>query len=174
MLTAAQLNILRDDLNETAPGKATAAGQYFVATAPNAIAARTAASASIAAAEGVNTTSYTDLVTPGPAVTVTCGAAALVSVGCRMKVDSATNFAYMAFKVTGASTRGAADIESLHLRPGDNGGGVEPGNNYIGASRTSFVTGLTAGSNVFTAQYRSSGAGINCTFSDRVLFAVPF
>ena len=41
VLTAAQFNTyVRDNLNETAPAKATAAGQIFVSTAANAIAAR--------------------------------------------------------------------------------------------------------------------------------------
>ena len=65
--SAAQFNAnVRDNLNETAPAKATAASQLFVSTGPNAIAARVPSTARVDTAESTSSTSYVDLATPGP------------------------------------------------------------------------------------------------------------
>jgi len=73
-LSAAQWNAsVRDNLLETAPAKATAAGQVFVATAANAIAARTPSSNLITTIETTTSTTSGVLPTAGPSVSVVTG-----------------------------------------------------------------------------------------------------
>jgi hypothetical protein len=116
-------------------------------------------SAIIATSETGTGTSFTDLATPGPAVTLETGTKALVTVSCGLK-NSAANFTLMAFAVSGATTRAAASTEQL--------GSVDT--NFMYASRTSYVTGLTAGSNTFTAKYAvTAGTG---TWIDRNITVV--
>src|SRR3546814_19340432 len=62
VFTAAQFNQhVRDNLNETAPAKATAAGGYFVATGVNAIAQRIADGNTDTNTGTTTSTTYTDL-----------------------------------------------------------------------------------------------------------------
>lgn len=166
VLTGAHTQIWRDDLNETAPAKATAAGQIFVSTGTNAIAARTPQALEVATSETTSNTSYVALTTPGPAVTVTCGTTALVGISANLKQNTNTAFALASYAVSGATTVAAADGVSVQRQfataSGDN----------IRASVVMLKTGLTPGSNTFTMQYRvTSGTG---TFADRSIFVIPF
>jgi hypothetical protein len=168
VLTASQLNThLRDNLLETAPAKATTAGQIFVATGANAIAARTIQSARNDAQDTTTNTAFGDLSTSvGPSVTVTTGAQALVVVSARLSCSGSSNFAYAGFDVTGATTRLADSAETVSTRQA--GGSGE----FIGASRVVYVTGLTPGSNVFTMRYRVSGPSTG-TFELRNIIVIP-
>lgn len=165
VLTGAQLNILRDDLNETAPAKATAAGQIFVSTAANSIAARTPTSAYSGGSDTTTSTSFVDLVGgAGPSVTVTTGAAALVSVGCRLSNNTSTAVSYMGYAVSGATTA-AASVDRSFSTTSATSNAAAVGSSFI------HETGLTPGSNVFTAKYQvSSGTG---SFDRRRLLVIP-
>ena len=94
--------------------------------------------------EFTTSTTYTNLTTPGPAVTVTVGASgiAMLGVSCQMGVAATTN---MAAALSGANTVAASDEWALTLA---NGSGS-------GASRVYVFTGLSSGSTTFTAKYRS-------------------
>lgn len=103
-----------------------------------------ALAAAVATSETTTSTTYTDLATAGPAVTVTTGTKALVIVSCTM--GGATGLMFMASAVSGATTNAAADDRGLAL-------------DAVSAHRSgsSFVylfSGLTAGANTFTAKYR--------------------
>ena len=68
--------------------------------------------------------------------------------------------------ISGATVRAAVDTTSLSLTNGGN-----TAHPVHQASATYFVTGLTAGSNVFTAKYDvSAGTG---TFANRTIVVVP-
>ena len=109
-LTAAQWNThVRDNLLETAPAKATAAGRIFVTTAANAIAERVVDSETVATSQTTTSTSYTDLATTGPAVTVTTGARALVFYGAEMENTTSTALSAASVAVSGATTDAASD-----------------------------------------------------------------
>jgi hypothetical protein len=166
VFTAAQFNThVRDNLLETSPAKATTAGSIFVATGTNAIAERTPATALVATSQATTNTSYTDLATVGPAVTVTTGVAALVHINCSLFNATATNGSFMSYAVSGASTVAASDSRSLSII----NNGTVTGNSY----GISFLqTDLTPGSNTFTAKYRSTAA-TNATFADRNIIVVP-
>jgi hypothetical protein len=108
---------------------------------------------------------YTDLTTAGPAVTVTIPASgnALVTVTVGLTNSSADVTTFMSFAVSDATTRVASDATSLECQP--------KANSIYRMSATYFVSGLTSGSNTFTAKYRvAAGTG---TFVNRSVIVIP-
>lgn len=165
-LTAAQWNAsVRDNLLETAPAKATAAGQIFAATGTNAIAARTPTSA---ANNGTSTTAsltYTDLAAgAGPSLTVTTGPLALIIVSSRNSNSLGTAESYCGFDISGATTLAGDDNTAHMFQP-------ETANRNHRASAATLIT-PNAGSNTFTLKYRVSGG--TGTFSARRVVVIPF
>lgn len=114
--------------------------------------------ATVATSETTTSGSYVDLTTPGPAVTVETGTVAEVTVGGHIQQSAAGITSYMTYAVSGATTVAAADLPAV---------GVS-NNAIVIASRTTVVTGLTPGSNVFTAKYKVNGAGTG-TFMNRTI-----
>jgi len=111
-------------------------------------------------------TSYTDLATAGPTVTLTTGTSALCIWGARYDDDTnAGADGYMSVAVSGASTVSASDSYAAY---GFQGFG---GNNQLPLSFSYKFTGLTAGSNTFTAKYRRSG-GTAAGFAYRWLIVI--
>jgi len=123
-------------------------------------------SATVATSQTTTSTSYTDLATSGPAVTVTTGTKALVIVSGKLRVTQ-EGTAFMSYAVSGATTVAGADAVALQ-KQNDTTSGVE---DFIRASSASLVT-LTAGSNTFTAKYRSSAGSKTATFADREIFVI--
>lgn len=164
VFTAAQFNqFVRDNLNETAPARATTAGAHFVATGTNEIAERISQQGSVlTTAETTTSTSYTDLTTTGPAVTVETGPSAMVIVHASLE-NSGAGSARMAYEITGDSSIAPADNRGIGVF-GVAGAGVI-------CSSVSIHKDLTPGTNTFTAKYRvSSGTG---SFSSRRLGVFP-
>jgi hypothetical protein len=162
VFTAAQFNTyVRDNLNETAPAKATSAGQIFVSTAANAIAARKVAADFISTSETSSSTSYTDLATTGPTVTATTSLSAIVSTYCNM--TNATNPIWMSYALSGATTDAANDNRGIQVQAA---GGQRLGGTFFHSAI------LTPGTNTFTAKYRVSTSGTG-TWSDRRLMVIP-
>lgn len=166
VLTAALLNVLSGDLNETATAKASAAGQYFVSTAANTLAARIAVSAAVDTAETTTTASFTDLATVGPVVTATTGAHALVSISSNASNNTALSFAYQSYEVSGASTIVASLNRSLNVRSAVAGAGGRASALYLEQS-------LTAGSNTFTCKYLC-GSGGTASYQYRTIIVMGF
>lgn len=117
-------------------------------------------SAYVATNQFTTSTTFTDLSTAGPAVTVTTGTKALVTVTTHLYSSSTSDLIAMGFAVSGATTL-AADITRA-LQWTSPSAGQEAGFSY-----SYIVKGLTAGSNVFTAKYRSGAGGGNASFYDR-------
>ena len=67
---------------------------------------------------------------------------------------------FMSFAVSGATTLAASDARSITVH----------GNATTTVTKTFLVTGLTNGSNTFTAKYRSTVTG---TFANRILIVHP-
>jgi hypothetical protein len=162
VFTAAQFNQhVRDNLNETAPAKATQAGSHFVGTSLNAIAERISDEDIVATSQSTASTSYTDLATVGPSVTVTTGPWALVSIYNANLHSTGGASALMSYAVSGATTIAASDNMSI-------GTATTVGSR---AGATFLITTLTPGSNTFTCKYRvGSGTG---TFVDRRIAVFP-
>jgi hypothetical protein len=81
---------------------------------------------------------------------------------------AADTTAWMSFAVSGASTVAASDIRSLAREHG-----TSSSTGYIQASAVYVVTGLTNGSNTFTAKYRVSGTTGTDAFANRSIIVVP-
>jgi hypothetical protein len=163
--TAAQFNTnVRDNLLETAPAKATASGQVFVATGTNAIAARSPAGATVAASQTTASVTYADLTTVGPSVTVTTGTAAYVAIQCRMANGTANSQCYASWSVSGATTVAASNTTAIICENATAGNIQRHGVFH-------YQSGLNPGSNTFTMQYHTDvGTG---TFSDRHIAVIP-
>jgi poly-gamma-glutamate capsule biosynthesis protein CapA/YwtB (metallophosphatase superfamily) len=164
--TAAQFNqFVRDNLNETAPAKATTLGGYFVTTSLNEIAERIGQRQTIVTSETTTSTSFTDLATVGPEVTVTTGELALVLWGAQMVNDTTDTTVRASVDVTGASTIAASDVRALSYQTSSAG-------SLFQGSHVVFYDDLTPGSNTFTMKYRV-GAGTG-TFLRRRLIVLPY
>jgi len=113
----------------------------------------------VATSETTGSTTYTDLATSGPEVTLTVAASgiAMVIVSARITSNTAATD-FMDFGLTSGNTRSASDTTALVAVQSTSTTGVR-------ASSVTYLTGLTAGSTVFTAKYRvTAGTG---TFLDR-------
>jgi len=153
-LTAAQLNILCSDLNETAVAKASTAGQHFVSTAANTLVARTSGFNLYTGGgtDTTNSTSYTAL-TGGAAVTSTSGANCLVFQGASLGNDTAGSRSWASFAVSGATTIVSADSRGIAVD-------CSGANRVTKCGITYLQTGLTPGSNTYTQEFRvTSGIG---------------
>jgi hypothetical protein len=108
-----------------------------------------------------SSTSYTDLTTVGPTVTLTTGTSAFVVFGCwGTDTGNLGNNQKMSVAVSGATTIAASDSWMAFGSEGLNG--VSMVNGYI-------FTTLTAGSNTFTAKYSKSGGSSTADFTRRFL-----
>jgi hypothetical protein len=118
----------------------------------------------VATSQTTSSTTYTDLTTAGPAVTVTTGTKALVIVTGNINCNSTNDRPFMSFEVSGATTIAASDINAAI---------ANVYNNNFKSFRFSAATvvTLTAGSNTFTAKYRGDSGAI-FTFLDREIFVM--
>lgn len=164
--TAAQFNLyVRDNLNETAPAKATAKGQFFVSTAANSIAARQLTGATIATSQSTAVTSYTDLATAGPSVSVTTSDRAVVFYASDISNSGVNGASSASVAVSGATSVGASSAWRI-LQDGVAASNV----NRVGAAH--MFTGLNAGTNTFSMKYQA-GSG-TATFANREIIVLPF
>ncbi len=172
--TAAQFNThVRDNLLETETAKATAATAYLVSTGANTIAQYSSNSNTVQTMQTTSSTSYTNLSTSGPAVTVTTGTKALAVFSCGMANTSANSAMFASVGVSGASTVAIDDswaIMADGIAAWDNP--WEPADQHNRRMSAKLFTGLVAGSNTFTMQYRvGSGTG---RFRNREVIVYPF
>lgn len=123
----------------------------------------TVTSASVATDETTTSTSYTDVTTPGPAVTVTIGSTGLAMVDFASTIynSNAGSYSLCAVAVSGATTHAAADTEGMAYA-------VVAGARF---GRPLYMSGLNAGSNTFTMKYRATANTAH--FADRMLIVTP-
>lgn len=122
-------------------------------------------SATVATNQVTNSTSYTDLSTAGPSVTLTTGTKALVIVTSRISVSTSNNYGYHSYAVSGATTIAASDsVAVLSTYPDSNGDARQ--------SSASRLTTLNAGSNTFTSKYRFTGSGSGSYFQAREIIVI--
>lgn len=123
----------------------------------------------IATNQSTSSTSYTDLGTVGPSVTVTVGAngLALVNLFIGNVNNTGTNQrSYAGFAASGANTIAAVDTMCLVLL--NTGVAQRP---QISLGGTFLLTGLTAGSTTFTVKYKVNGG--TGEFMDRRISVIP-
>lgn len=123
----------------------------------------TNATALVGADQATTSTSYTDLTTSGPAVTLTTGTRALVIIQAGMRTEGAVgdNVASMSYAISGATTVSASNAWQIYY---DN-------NRQVTMVSAQIHTGLTAGSNTFTAKYKSNNGG-NAYFFNRYITVI--
>ncbi len=117
-------------------------------------------------------TTYTPTLTGGgtnPSVTLTTGTRAMVIVTGFVYAPLAGESSYMSFAVSGATTQAATDARAVAFKA-YSGPNTPPSSQ---ASTVTVITNLTAGSNTFTAQYRSTNSGNTATFANRTISVIP-
>lgn len=119
---------------------------------------RTPMGAHVATSQTTTSTTYVDLATAGPAVTINTGTSALVTVSAGITSTDVNGYTMMSYGVTGATTSTAVDARALQF--------IHSVGSFGHALSFQYVhTGLTAGTNTFTAKYRvTAGTG---TFANR-------
>ncbi len=165
-VTAALMNAhIKDNLLETAAAKAATAGGYFVATGTNTLVERVAAEDFNGGGSNFTSTSYTTTGSAGADVTLTTGTSAFVSVGAHIWHDSAGEKVFVGYAVSGASTVAAGDGAALMHES-------SAGGNRMAAVFSHLRTGLTAGSNTFTTEWRvDTGTG---NVDNTTITVIPF
>lgn len=163
--TAAQFNtFVRDNLNETAPAKATSAGNIFVSDGVNSIVEREVGFDEVTTSQSTSSLVYTDLATVGPQVTVTTGTRALYIITVQTSHSVSDSATRASVDISGASAIAASDNRELVID------GLAAGN-PMSSSWVHMERFLTPGSNTFTLKYRvSAGTG---TWAERRLTVIP-
>ena len=158
-LTAAQVTAIKDNINETAPAKATTAGRLITTNGANSVAEREMNDDIINTTGTRTSSSYGNLTSggAGPTVTVSTSVNALTMVNVRME-NSGNNACWCSFAISGATTDASIDQRAAMAQAGSGDA------NRFGVSSFNAVT---AGSNTFQNEYRvTAGTG---TFQDRRL-----
>lgn len=152
--TAAQFNtFVRDNLNETAPAKATQPSRLIVTDGANSIAERDLVEDVVFTAETTASTTFTDLATPGPSVTVDTGSKALVVVTAMMSNSTINGINISTFEVSGATTSAANIVRAVENTS-------STANAVVRASAVTLFSSLNPGSNTFTMKYQvNAGTG---------------
>lgn len=174
-----------DTINESTPGNGTTIGgvniksgalntNNSVVTANITNAAVTpdklgtgAGRAVILTSETTTSSSFTDLATPGPAVTVTIGAngLALVILACQCSNGTISDYAVMGFAASGANTIAASLQRALVNKAAAAADDKAMSWSYL-------ATGLSSGSTTFTAKYEIVTGG-TATFVNRYISVIP-
>jgi hypothetical protein len=124
------------------------------------------ASATVATDQTTSSTTYADLATTGPAVTLTTGTDVIVTIDANIyRTAAASGAGHVAVAVSGATTIAAADANSVQI-------GIPAAGANIPCARTFKLTGLTAGSNTFTLKYKCSTGTFNFLDRDITVMAI--
>jgi len=107
--------------------------------------------------QSTNSSSYTDLSTVGPVVTLVTGASVICHIDSRFYQGTLSGAACLAVAVSGATPQAASDS----LMVFGNAQTTTNRNNLAGEVK---LTGLTPGTNVFTLKYRTEGATYNFVY----------
>ena len=166
VLTAAELNEqLRDNFNETLSALAVEEGQFFTVAAENQMTSYIPHMDRVATKESTASTSYVDLTTVGPDITLNTGSNAFVFFAARMSNNTNAAQSVMSFAVSGATTIAANDENSITMD------GVNTNCEFgVGAAR---YVDINEGENTFTCKYRAGGAG-TAAFQDRFIAVLSF
>lgn len=168
VFTAAQWNQYgRDNLNVSEAAAAVSLGGLICATAANTVVQRTPDVGVVVGYESTASTTYVDLTTAGPAITMVHGTSMLISIGALTWNDTLGLGNRAAFALSGSNTLAAADADSYYAESG-------AANAVYEASYTTVRTGMTAGTTTITMKYRTTAGGGTSTFGHRVVSAVPF
>jgi hypothetical protein len=167
VLTAAQMNAISANLNETAPAKATKSTTYFVGNGANAIQEREFNIARTTASETTVSTGYVEL-TSTQRITYTSGPLALVLLTAQMLVNTAGEIGLHSVIVSGASTIASDDSNALVQQSATI-------NSRIRATAAVLLTtsqGLLGGSNLYKATFRVTAGQLTAANREMVIMAL--
>lgn len=139
------------------------AGELLTADLLNSILTKCGDSDGVVTSEGTTSTSYADLATAGPSVTLTsAGSLALVLLYCGSYCTTSAFIGQaMSFAVSGATTLAASDA---------NGRIVTTNNAGFGFNTSAWaLIPITPGSNTYTAKYKVASA-TSCVFHNRRIY----
>jgi hypothetical protein len=166
VFTASQFNqFVRDNLAETAPAKATSPGSYFAVSDTNQITQRTPATATLNVSESTTSTSFVDLTTLGPQVTVNTGSSALILITAEINNNTASQAGRIGITISGATSE-TPDGTTV-LRQETNGT-----SEFNRCTMARLHTTLTPGSNTFRMVYAATGG--TASFNFRNIIVMPF
>jgi hypothetical protein len=100
-----------------------------------------------------------------PSVTITTNTSVFVTITCYYSTATNDIEGLVGFAISGATTRAAADAQALTI--------IGRSNNFALCSAIFYVTSLTAGSNIFTLNYRVSAASTG-TFQYRTIIVEKY
>lgn len=126
----------------------------------------TSSSAIVATVQTTSSTTYVDLATVGPAVTVTIGSTGLANIGLydAQNNNTAAAVTFTSFAISGANTLAASDSFSLAYTSPVGGAGIRFGYNLP-------ISGMVAGATTFTSKYHvNTNTG---TWQDRQIILTP-
>ncbi len=177
VLTAAQLNIhVRDNLNETAPAKASTVGSIFVTSGKNRISEQYPQFDFVEATETTTSQEFTDLKSSGPEVTTHATFGAFISISAQLQNSVNGGFCIVGFTVVKPpqTEEEGTDGEVVHDPTDERSLLHESGSS--GQDRTGSYTTLIGvpepGEYTFIMKYRvTTGTG---TFLRRYLTLIPF
>ena len=158
--TAAEWNThIRDNFAELENTHAQTAGRYIMSKGANDLAQRAMFVEYVTNTQSTTSTSYTDLATTGPTITVGTGTTAVLFWMCALGNDTANAEAYCSLAVEGDSAVAASDAWAI--KTDGIAGAISSGSdNVIRMGGFHRFTGLTAGNNTFKLKYRvSAGTG---------------
>jgi hypothetical protein len=122
-------------------------------------------SATIGTSQTTSTTSFTDLSTVGPSVTVNVSSNGILLIDLLARHGAASSAALMSFELSGANILSASDDRSIATF--NSGDEQQCGGRF-------YLSGLNAGSTTITAKYRrgASGSG-SASFARRTITVTP-
>jgi hypothetical protein len=166
VFTAAQFNqTIRDNLAETAPAKATMPGSYFAVSDTNQIAQRTPATSTVNVSESTTSTSFVDLTTLGPQVTVNTSTSALILVTAEVSNNTASQAGRAGVVISGAITE---TVDGTYVLRQETNGTSE----FNRCTVARLHTTLTPGSNTFRMVYAATAG--TASFNYRNLIVFPY
>lgn len=122
----------------------------------------------VATFQSTTSTSYTDLATVGPAVTVTIGSTgkALLAMHSAISNSASPVASYFGFAISGATTVAASDTTAIAFTSAVNFAGIRTGTTLL-------VTSLNPGTTTGTAKFRQDPSAGGANFTDRRLAITP-
>lgn len=177
VFTAAQFNVnvrdnlsyLKTEMDGNFRALATAGSQYPVSTGANTVVSRTYGNAAVLTNSTTTAATYgaPSVGTVGPAVTLTTGTAVKVTMNATCANSLASTFSAASYAISGATTVAASDNYRVIVEQGTI-------NLLVASTFVHIHTGLTAGSNTFTMQYRTETAtSSTAAFTNRELIVEP-
>ena len=123
----------------------------------------TTGSDTVATGQTTSSSSFTDLATVGPTVTLTTGTKALIMLSVQLDNQANSRQGTASIEVTGASSVSPSDAPAFHL--------YSSSNTALQATTTYILSGLTAGSNTFKVKYKAAGS-TTVNFGERRLSVI--